>query len=205
MSLESHVQQAAYKLLLRHRFALAVIVIVTGIAVFGSELEQLLRYDRSAIATGEYWRLLSAHFVHLNWSHLAMNVAGFLLIWVLFGHLLSNWEWSLVLLLSCFGVSLGLLAWDPQLKWYVGFSGVLHAIIICACLFDLAKPHIDGKLLLFIIIAKLIYEQRVGPLPGSEATAGGAVIVDAHLYGAISGVFCAALLLMLRRALRRPP
>ena len=41
------------------------------------------------------------------------------------------------------------------------------------------------------VVAKLAYEQLVGPLPGSEAAAGGAVVVNAHLYGAIGGALSA--------------
>ena len=45
----------------------------------------------------------------------------------------------------------------------------------------------DSKLLLVMIIAKLLWEQLVGPLPGSETAAGGSVVVDAHLFGALMG------------------
>ena len=37
------------------------------------------------------------------------------------------------------------------------------------------------------LIAKLVYEALVGPLPGSAESSGGAVIVAAHVYGAIAG------------------
>jgi hypothetical protein len=38
-----------------------------------------------------------------------------------------------------------------------------------------------------VVVGKLLYEQLVGPLPGSESVAGGTVIVNAHLYGAVGG------------------
>ena len=171
---------------------------MTVIAVFGSALGPWLRYDRQAILDGEWWRLISCHFVHLNWSHLGMNMAGFLLIWILFGRLLKTWEWLLVLLPACLMVALGLLAFDRNLLWYVGFSGVLHSIVVVACLFDLRNAHLDGKLILLAICIKLIYEQKFGPLPGSETTAGGKVVVDAHLYGAIAGVVLVPVIVYLR-------
>ena len=41
----------------------------------------------------------------------------------------------------------------------------------------------------------MIWEQVYGPAPGSEEMAGGNVIVNAHMYGAIAGgLLCAAML-----------
>ena len=48
--------------------------------------------------------------------------------------------------------------------------------------------HVVGLGILGVLIAKLAWEQISGPLPGSAATAGVAVIVDAHLYGAAGGI-----------------
>lgn len=183
----------------QHRFPLVVALLVTLVAVFGSALSPLLRYDRQAILGGEVWRLISCHFVHLTWSHLAMNMAGFLLIWLLFGRLLNVLEWLFILLPACLLVGLGLLIFNTDILWYVGFSGVLHSIIIVACLFDFPNKHIDGKLLFVAILVKLSYEQLLGPVPGSEATAGGKVVVDAHLYGAIAGMLLTPLLILRRK------
>jgi len=47
-----------------------------------------------------------------------------------------------------------------------------------------------------MLLAKLAYEQLYGALPGSAATAGGPVIVDAHLYGSIAGIIAAVAILI---------
>ena len=52
---------------------------------------------------------------------------------------------------------------------------------------DLKTRRWDAWILLMLVIIKLAYEQLWGPMPGSESTAGGKVVVDAHLYGAIFG------------------
>ncbi len=44
-----------------------------------------------------------------------------------------------------------------------------------------------------ILLAKLGYEVLIGPIPGSGATAGGEVITEAHLLGALGG-FAAGML-----------
>jgi hypothetical protein len=41
------------------------------------------------------------------------------------------------------------------------------------------------------LLGKLAWEQFSGPLPGSEGTAGGPVIVDSHLFGALGGALTA--------------
>lgn len=167
---------------------MVVAIIVTLIALIGSDLAQWLRYDRVAILNGEYWRVVSGHFVHLSWSHLGMNVAGLLLVWFIFGGHLPWGRWIIILLAGALGVSALLLYFNPQLRWYVGLSGILHTLFIAGCLADLKFGRWDTWILLILVILKLGYEQLMGPLPGSESTAGGNVIVDAHLYGAIFGV-----------------
>jgi len=171
----------------RHSLPLIIIVIVTFLGFFGSDVTLWLRFDRNAILSGEIWRLLTGHLTHLGWSHLVMNAVGLALIWVLFGQRLSNKRWIQTIIISALFISLLLLTLNPQLRWYVGFSGVLHAMFVIGCIYDLKTGRWDAKLLLLIIVAKLAWEQVIGPLPGSETTAGGTVIVDAHLYGAVAG------------------
>ncbi|HEX8784094.1 MAG TPA: hypothetical protein VF764_12020, partial [Steroidobacteraceae bacterium] len=50
-------------------------------AVAGEGGRALLRYERSALADGEWWRLLSAHVVHLDLRHALLNVVGLALVW----------------------------------------------------------------------------------------------------------------------------
>lgn len=160
-----------------------IVLIMSG----GESASQWLRYDRLAIAQGEYWRLLTAHLTHLGWSHLLLNLAGLLLLWLLLGDGLNRAGWILLLLISALSVSAGLWLFDLHLRWYVGLSGVLHGILLGGALSLAFNGSREGIYLLLISVGKLLWEQLVGPMPGSEATAGGKVIVNAHLYGAIAG------------------
>ena len=50
------------------------------------------------------------------------------------------------------------------------------------------------------LVAKLAYEQLLGPLPLSSATSGGQVVVDAHLYGALAGALMGTFWVLRRRS-----
>ena len=76
----------------------------------------------------------------------------------------------------------------PQLDWYVGLSGLLHGLLAAGLFVGVVRRDREAVVLAVFVSAKLAWEQLVGPLPGSESTSGGAVIVDAHLYGAVGGV-----------------
>ncbi len=161
--------------------------------------DQTLRFDRGAIDAGHYWLLLSGNFVHLGPNHLFMNMAGFALIVALVWARFNTLEWALITVFSSLVVGVGLYLFDPEIIWYVGFSGTLHGLVIAGCLADLRHYPKSAALLLVLVVAKLAYEQLVGPLPGSESVAGGNVVENAHLYGAIGGAVIGGVLLLLKR------
>ncbi len=182
-------------------FALPGVLTILAItaALGGESLTQWLRYDRDSILAGEVWRIFTAHITHLGWKHLLMNIAGLILIWALFGRLLTIRVWVTVILASAAVISLGLLIFNPQIRWYVGLSGVLHGMFLVGAIISIYKGYRAESLLLVFIIGKLAWEQRYGPLPGSVSLAGGNVLVDAHLYGAIAGVVAAMIIIVKKR------
>ena len=163
----------------------AVILLVLALQTAG--WEESLRYDRRAILSGDWWLLITGNLVHLGWSHLWLNAAGLILIYLLYGPLLNASLWVVHGFVTCLGVGLGLLWLNPELYWYVGLSGSLHGLFIVGLLLDARKDLKFALMVFTVFAAKLLWEQFNGPLPGSEASAGGKVVVDAHLYGAISG------------------
>lgn len=186
-------------LLLRNsQLPLVIGTIALLIQFGGNEASEWLRYDRSDIIAGELWRTISGHLVHLGWPHLLMNLIGLLLIWLLFGHLIKSRSWLWICLGSAIGISAGMLLFNPELKWYVGLSGVLHGMFVAGAMVSIKAGYRAELLLLLLLTGKLVWEQLVGPLPGSTEFAGGNVIVDAHLYGAISGAMVTGILIALR-------
>ncbi|MDH3429061.1 MAG: rhombosortase [Gammaproteobacteria bacterium] len=173
---------------------ICAISIAVILALFGDTGREWLAYSRPAIRSGELWRLASGHFVHLGISHLVMNLAGLLLVWYLTGMAFRRWQWLLITLMVIAGVDAGLWFFQTHLLWYVGLSGLLHGLLAAGILGCLGSQRIEVWILAVALIAKLAYEQSVGPLPGSEESTGGHVIVAAHAYGALAGALAAGLL-----------
>lgn len=159
---------------------LLIVAALGALLSLGSDVSALLRYDRSAIAGGGWWRLLTAHVVHLDAHHLILNSLGLLLLWSLFAADYDPVEWILIALCGALGISSGLWWLSPRVEWYVGLSGVLHAVLGAGTAKHLMAGVWDRWLLLAALIAKLAYEQFGFPEPPL-------VVVDAHLYGAVSG------------------
>jgi len=157
-----------------------------GLVELGGEpVRAALSYQRTAIATGEWWRVLTAHFVHLDAGHALLNTLGLVLMWALFARDYSPLRWLAIYLTSALAISLGLYVLDPRIEWYVGASGALHGVMTAGTLAHLRRRDLDGWILAVFIVAKLSYEQIAGSMPfaGTANT-----LVDAHLYGAIGGL-----------------
>ena len=60
----------------RHCWLLAGAVTLVCVALEAAGLRDLLAYDRAGLGAGQVWRLLTAHFVHLGWTHMLLNLAG---------------------------------------------------------------------------------------------------------------------------------
>ena len=150
-------------------------------------MQNTAAFDRSLIEQGEIWRLLSGHITHLGWSHFWLNMLGVLMVMLFFGSYQSNTYWLGAMVFIALFCSAGLML-DMQLNRYVGFSGVLHGLFIIGARYEMQRYKWSGIVLLVLIVAKLIWEQVFGAMPGSEEMAGGRVAVNAHLYGAIAGV-----------------
>lgn len=175
---------------------LVIVVPCVLLALAGDAARAALDYDRVAILNGQIWRLFTGNWVHLGWGHLAEDMAGYVLLWLLYEQELPGWRCPVLVALGSVGVGLGLLLGDPDLRWYVGISGALNTLWIAGAMTLMTKRDWIGWVLAIFLILKLIYEQLRGPLPWSVATTGGPVVVDAHLWGALSGAILVALSLL---------
>ena len=162
------------------------------------------RFERSLVLAGDWWRPLTAQWFHTSPVHALWNALGLLLVGWLLGPVWRMAIWLVIGLVAGLVVAGGLLM-HADIHGYLGLSGLLHGLLVAGAIGLLLGPasaggggrRREGGVLLGLLAGKLLWEQIAGPLPGSEAATEGAVIVEAHLYGALGGAVAAVLLSVL--------
>ena len=160
-------------------------------ALAGDAGRALLPYDRGALAAGQWWRLLTAHVVHLDIRHALLNSLGLALVWALFAREYSPRQWVLIVLGAMLAIDAGLWLCDSTVLWYVGSSGALHGAMVAGALAQVRHGERTGWVLVGLLAVKLAYEHWLGALPLSGNDP---VVVSAHLYGVVGGAAVAAFL-----------
>ncbi len=179
----------ALTLLLRD-FHPALVLSGAGVlAMFLSDdLLLLLRFDRELISAGEYWRLISANFLHTNWPHFLLNVAGFVLVLWLFRGAIRGGALSVVFVAVLLSNTLLLWLCVPSLHYYVGFSGALHGMVFALGTVMLARQPLFTVGVLGVFVIKLWFEQLEGGATPMVQVIEAPIAVDAHLLGGVAGV-----------------
>lgn len=180
----------------------ALLALCLLLAAGGDSVRDLGRWQRDAIETGEYWRLISGHLVHLGFGHLWPNLAALAIIGLLFDGVFRNSDWLRIGAASVAAIDVGLYLLDPDVSWYVGLSGVLHGYVAAGALALVVRRERLGVALAAGVAAKLTFEQLVGPVPFTAASVGGPVVVAAHLYGVVGALLAAAAIELVRRRSR---
>jgi rhomboid family GlyGly-CTERM serine protease len=152
-----------------------------------------LEYRRALLAS-EPWRLITGHFVHINWPHVLINAAALVIVARLFAPDLSAPRQALVLVSATLLIGLGLGSFAPQVHWYRGLSGALHALFFSGATLWLvqARPRTLGALWLPVALVvggwiKVALEQPTGGALPYADWLGAAVVPQAHLIGAAWG------------------
>ncbi len=174
------------------------------LAVLAAELflpADLLEYRR-ALAAREPWRLFTGHFVHLSLLHAALNVVALLLLDRLFADRLRPRELFAILGIAPTVMSLILWLALPELQWYRGLSGVLHAVYFAGCVVWIAASAGRARWLPSAALVggtlKVLLEQPWDASFPMHEMLRVAVVPQAHLVGAIVGI-AAGLALRQRR------
>ncbi len=177
---------------------LVMLVIVLLLSTGGSFINHLLRFDQLAISQGEWWRLFSAHFVHLGWAHTLLNSGGLLLVaWMQPRG--AAWRWWAFYIVSALCISVVMYI-KGDVSTYVGASGVLHGLLVLAAFFSYWLEAWRRILIIILISAKLIWEQSLWyEDTGVGEMIGGYVVVDAHFIGGLAGLLVIILVLIKNR------
>jgi rhomboid family GlyGly-CTERM serine protease len=137
------------------------VVAVLAYLLPGAAPEALV-FDRVAIAQGEWWRLLTGHWVHSDPAHAGWDITALLLLGALFEPRLK-WRLPLALLIGTVGVNAWLWWMDPALRYYCGLSGILNSLLVVGLL-QLWRDCRDPLVLLTGVAAaaKILVELSLG-------------------------------------------
>lgn len=99
-------------------------------------------FDRSALAEGQLWRLLTGHLVHLSAPHLIMDGAAFCIV----AAAIERAGRPLGPLLLMLGAGIGGFLWWllPQVAFYGGLSGINYGLFVYAAI-TLPAPRSRGR------------------------------------------------------------
>jgi len=167
---------------------LTFIVIALTLAALGPLMQPALEFNRELINNGELWRLLTGNFLHTNSWHLLFNVAGLVLLQLLFGQYFTAKALVWFTVINASAVGLLLFYFSPDIIYYVGLSGYLHGLFVAGCLREIQSGIKTSYLLLFGVTGKIYYEQTSGASAQMSELINANVAVDAHLYGAIAAL-----------------
>jgi len=165
-----------------------IILIAAVIYLFDPQASQLLAYYHTGIKQFELWRLISATFCHTNFNHLLMNAFGLIITLALFIDTFKSIKIYPIIIFNSLFIGAALFFFEPDVIWYVGLSGVLHGLFSYGVAADISNKDRWGYLLGAGFIIKIIYEQVYGAQQSTIDLIGAPVLVNAHLYGAFSGV-----------------
>lgn len=154
-------------------------LMMIGLFLSGQHVFDLLLFSKDFIVRGEYWRLLTAHFVHCNGQHLLWDLIAFLVIGSVIEINNRRHFWP-CLLSSCLAVSGWMFFIERSFSGYCGLSGALNGMLVLAAVLQYRRT--GEKMCLGILIAtlaKIVFElsthetiftdMSVRAVPGSHA------------------------------------
>ncbi len=174
--------------------ALAVTLSCAGLWWLGEA--QRWEFDRAAITSGEWWRLVTAHFVHYGADHARGDILAFAL-WAGALEALSR-RWLVVTLAwSTSAIGLGVLIGRPDVEHYAGLSGVLLTLVVVLVAVVAARARgagLHGVGILaavtggLVLIKTSVEFARGQALLAPDLGEGVRLLPEAHAFGALVGL-----------------
>ncbi len=167
------------------RTLLMALVALAWFGLAGAAAEAWI-YDKQAVASGEWWRLISAHWIHSDVSHATWDISGLVLLGILFERLLGNHIFGL-LAAGTLGVGLWLGWGGTWMDYYCGLSGILNALM-SAGLVMLWRQHHHPLIIITAMLygVKIVLELFSDNMLFTHLVWQG--VPQAHLAGLISGL-----------------
>ena len=167
------------------RFVAVIIPLMILLQAIGPEY---FRYQSDWTLTGQIWRMVTAHWVHVGWLHLLLNGVGLVVCVSLTSPGWSIGRWLTYSIIMAIGISIMLTLYNPEVIDYAGYSGVLYGLYVLAALSLFPRVRLVAALIIVAIVGKVFMEQFNFYDFNSGDIIGARVIVDAHLYGLLLAI-----------------
>jgi membrane associated rhomboid family serine protease len=139
------------------------------------------------VAEGEWWRLLTAAFLHYGPVHLGMNM---LVLWIIGPALeeyLGHWRYGMLYVVAGLAGSAGALVWSPN-ALTVGASGAIWGVMGAALVLEARRIYVFGGQAMGLVVFNLLITFLI---PG--------ISIGGHIGGLIGGGLAALAFSSLRR------
>jgi rhomboid family GlyGly-CTERM serine protease len=169
-----------------------VTLIVIGLSVLVQLLPatRFLVYDRTAILAGEWWRVVTGHWVHFSTQHFLYDTAAFgIASWMIESRGCKSFAWLCVL--AALSISGSMLLFEPRLQICGGLSGLATAALVFLALNSLSERGAWRWLCataLLVCAAKLSMEVTTGKSVLLQGTASYSLVPCNHIAGALTAV-----------------
>lgn len=152
-----------------------------------SEIAILLGcYYKPFIMAGEWWRLLTVGFVHIQLFHLFFNMTALYALGSALEPRIGHWKFLLILLVSVIGGSLWIFINDGNVVT-VGLSAGLYGLMACDIMIVLLNGGMYDPLIRNSILRTVLLNLCINFIPG--------VSYSGHIGGAITGLLCGLIVL----------
>ena len=108
------------------------------------------------LADGEWWRLITAAFLHGNFIHLAMNMLVLWMIGAPMEEAIGRGRFIVLYLVSGLAGSAGALLFDPN-AITVGASGAIFGILGAALILEWQRSYVLGGSALSLLVINLVF------------------------------------------------
>jgi rhomboid family GlyGly-CTERM serine protease len=182
----------------RARVTIALAVLCLLVCWADAPVAAALAWDREAIVHGEVWRLWTGHLVHFSISHAGADALALLAMGLLAEPSLGARRYGAVLFAGAAAISLGLLMCAPALVAYRGASGLaMQVAALAGTLAWRQRPALRPVVACAagVLVAKLAREACNASDALASLPPGVAVAWQAHLLGAVAGIYSARMCL----------
>jgi membrane associated rhomboid family serine protease len=156
---------------------------------FDSPVARSLAQAPVLVQSGEWWRVLTAAFVHIGPLHLGLNMLALLIFGSELERRLGRWRFGAVYLTAVLGGAAALQLFSSPLTFAAGASTAIYGLFGALGVLMLAARE-DVRGLVTLLVINIV----ISLLPG--------VSLIGHLGGLVAGALAAAVVALLRR---RPP